>query len=351
MIFVTGGAGFIGCNFINYWFKKNDEKIINIDNLSFYKDISHFNLFLQHPKQELVNCDIQDKPKITNLLEHFSPRAIVHFAAETHVDRSILSPEKFINNNILGTFNLLNASKSYWDKLSTEKKQKFRFINISTDEVFGSLEKDDPPFLENNRYLPNSPYSASKASTDHILRSYYHTYGFPGITTHCSNNYGPFQYPEKLIPLMVYNSLSQKKLPIYGNGLQVRDWLHVRDHCEALAIILEKGNVGETYNIGGNCEKKNIEVVKNICSILQEVCPRENALEYINLIEYIKDRPGHDIRYSINTSKIYKEFGWRPKVSFEKGLKDTIIWYLENMEWLKKIAEGKFSDWVNIQYK
>ncbi|MGE3919501.1 MAG: dTDP-glucose 4,6-dehydratase [Gammaproteobacteria bacterium] len=328
---VTGGAGFIGSNFVLDWFLNHDEAIINIDKLTYAGNLSNLDVLKNNDKHIFIQADINARETIDELLNHYQPRAIVHFAAESHVDRSISAPDTFIKTNINGTFTLLEAARTYYDKTSEAFKKKFRFIHISTDEVYGSLSPSDPAFTETTAFAPNSPYSASKASSDHLVRAYFHTYGLPVITTNCSNNYGPYQFTEKLIPLMITNALQNKALPIYGDGQNVRDWLYVLDHCSAIREVLASGKPGETYNIGGNSEKTNIEVVTSICQILNELKPLANT-SYEKLITFVDDRPGHDRRYAIDATKIKNELGWTPQESFTSGLRKTVKWYLDNIK-------------------
>jgi len=344
-ILITGGAGFIGSNFIQTYIKTIDEKIINLDKLTYAGNLNNLVNLKGNKNHEFIRGDISDSDLIINLLDTFKPRAIINFAAESHVDRSIKDPKSFITTNIFGTFNLLNCSMNYFEKLSIEEKEKFRFLHISTDEVYGSLKPEDKPFKESNQYKPNSPYSASKASSDHLVRSYFHTFKLPVLTTNCSNNYGPFQFPEKLIPLTITNALKFKKLPIYGNGLQIRDWLYVEDHCNAIIKVLIDGEIGEVYNIGGNNEKTNIVVVKEICKILDKLKPISSDSKiknYSDLIEFIDDRPGHDKRYAIDSNKIKKTLNWSPKETFETGILKTVKWYLNNPEWIENIINGDY---------
>ncbi len=336
MIFVTGGAGFIGSNFILNWFKKNKEPVVNIDKLTYAGNQKNLMSLSSSKSYFFSRTDICDTAGVTALFKQHKPRAILNFAAESHVDRSIHGPADFVQTNIVGTFNLLQCAKAYWTDLGAEEKNKFRFLHVSTDEVYGSLELNDPAFSETTPYAPNSPYSASKASSDHLVRAYHHTYGLPVLTTNCSNNYGPYQYPEKLIPLILQNCLNGKDLPIYGDGSNIRDWLYVTDHCEAIAIVLEKGRIGETYNIGGWNEKKNIEVVEIICKTLDIQRPRTDGKSYLIQKKFVSDRLGHDKRYAINATKIEKEIGWKPKETFETGVAKTIGWYLENETWFTK---------------
>lgn len=339
MILVTGGAGFIGANFVLDWFAQSDEKIINLDNLTYAGNLQNLSHLENDSRHIFVHGDIGNAKLITQLLAEHKPRAIVNFAAESHVDRSIDSPEGFIQTNILGTFHLLECARQYWNALPDQKKQDFRFLHVSTDEVYGSLEKKAPAFTEAHRYEPNSPYSASKASSDHLVRAYHHTYGFPVLTTNCSNNYGPYQFPEKLIPLMISNALAGKSLPIYGDGQQIRDWLYVTDHCSAIRRVLEAGTTGETYNIGGWNEKPNIDIVHTICGLLEELKPTST---YRDLITYVTDRPGHDRRYAIDAQKIERELGWKPSETFESGIHKTIQWYLDHADWIANIQSGDY---------
>ncbi len=337
MIFVTGGAGFIGSNFILNWFKKNSETVVNIDKLTYAGNLKNLDSISECKNYIFEKIDICSFEKMQKLFFKYKPRAILNFAAESHVDRSIYGPKDFIETNIGGTFNLLEVSKKYWLDLDVENKKNFRFLHVSTDEVYGSLELTDSPFNEENCYKPNSPYSASKASSDHLVRAYHHTYGLPTLTSNCSNNYGPFQFPEKLIPLVISNALALKDLPIYGDGLNIRDWLFVTDHCKALEVILSSGAPGETYNVGGCNEKKNIDVVNLICQILDQLKPRSDQKSYLSQKVFVNDRLGHDKRYAIDASKIEKKLGWRPNENFESGLLKTIHWYLENEDWLQEL--------------
>lgn len=331
MILVTGGAGFIGSNFVLNWLSTQNEGLINLDSLSYAADLNNLESISENKEYFFIKGSIEDQNLIEKILEKYNPRAVINFAAETHVDRSIEDPEIFIKTNILGTFHLLNASLKFWKKISLDDQKKFKFLHISTDEVFGSLSLEDEKSNELSPYKPNSPYSASKAASDHLVRAWGETYKLPVITTNCTNNYGPHQFPEKLIPLLIHNCLNNKKLPIYGKGENVRDWLYVEDHCEAIKEVLVKGSIGETYNIGGNNEKTNIEIVKTVCSTLDEIKPRKNNSSYKELITFVEDRPGHDFRYSLDISKIKKELNWQPQETFESGIRKTILWYLENM--------------------
>jgi dTDP-glucose 4,6-dehydratase len=348
-IIVTGGAGFIGSNFVNEWLAASDEAVVNLDKLTYAGNLDNLSKS-DGAKHIFVRGDINDGVLVEKLLNDHRPRAIINFAAESHVDRSIKDPDAFINTNIVGTFRLLTVSLKYFDGLSGKDKEQFRFLHVSTDEVYGSLLPSDPAFTEENQFEPNSPYSASKASADHLVRAYFQTYGLPTLTTNCSNNYGPYQFPEKLIPLVILNAISEKSLPIYGDGKQVRDWLFVTDHCDAIKVVLEKGRVGETYNIGGESEMTNLDVVSKICEILDRIQPRKNGLSYSDLITYVKDRPGHDRRYAIDIRKIKKELNWAPTRDFDSGLESTISWYLNNMEWVDRVRSGEYLQWINKQY-
>ena len=331
MILVTGGAGFIGSNFVLNWLSTQNEGLINLDSLSYAADLNNLESISENKEYFFIKGSIEDQNLIEKILEKYNPRAVINFAAETHVDRSIENPEIFLKTNIFGTFHLLNASLKFWKKISLDNQKKFKFLHISTDEVFGSLSLEDEKSNELSPYKPNSPYSASKAASDHLVRAWGETYKLPVITTNCTNNYGPHQFPEKLIPLLIHNCLNNKKLPIYGKGENVRDWLYVEDHCEAIKEVLVKGSIGETYNIGGNNEKTNIEIVKTVCSTLDEIKPRKDNSSYKELITFVDDRPGHDFRYSLDISKIKKELNWQPQETFESGIRKTILWYLENM--------------------
>ena len=331
MILVTGGAGFIGSNFVLNWLSTQNEGLINLDSLSYAADLNNLESISENKEYFFIKGSIEDQNLIEKILEKYNPRAVINFAAETHVDMSIENPEIFMKTNIFGTFHLLNASLKFWKKISLDDQKKFKFLHISTDEVFGSLSLEDEKSNELSPYKPNSPYSASKAASDHLVRAWGETYKLPVITTNCTNNYGPHQFPEKLIPLLIHNCLNNKKLPIYGKGENVRDWLYVEDHCEAIKEVLVKGSIGETYNIGGNNEKTNIEIVKTVCSTLDEIKPRKNNSSYKELITFVEDRPGHDFRYSLDISKIKKELNWHPQETFESGIRKTILWYLENM--------------------
>lgn len=349
-ILVTGGAGFIGANFVQTWVKQELGAVVNIDKLTYAGNLDNL-LSVEHsPHHIFVHGDIGDQHLLAKLLTEHKPCAVVNFAAESHVDRSINGPEEFIRTNVVGTFHLLEAVRAYWDDMSADNKQSFRFLQISTDEVYGSLGKDDPAFTETTAYAPNSPYSASKAASDHLVRAYHHTYGLPTLITNCSNNYGPYQFPEKLIPLVIHNALADKPLPIYGNGLQVRDWLYVEDHCAAICRVLEVGKVGEVYNIGGWNEKTNMEVVRTLCKILDKKKPRADGRSYIDQITHVTDRLGHDQRYAIDATKISKELGWKPVETFETGIEKTVNWYLENQSWVDNITRRDYSNWAQTKY-
>jgi len=350
MILVTGGAGFIGSNFVLDWLAQSDEAIINLDVLSYAGNRENLAALTGDERHLFVQGDIGDSTLVANLLDLHQPRAIINFAAESHVDRSIHSPEGFVQTNIVGAFRLLEAVRAYWNKLPDEAKKSFRFLHVSTDEVYGSLAKDDPAFTESHRYEPNSPYSASKAASDHLVRAYHHTYGLPVLTTNCSNNYGPYHFPEKLIPLVIHNALAGKPLPIYGDGQQIRDWLYVNDHCSAIRRVLEAGKLGETYNVGGWNEKANLEVVHTLCAILDELKPRADGQSYTTQITFVKDRPGHDQRYAINATKLERELGWKPAETFETGIRKTVRWYLDNQGWVENITSGAYREWVQTQY-
>ncbi len=350
MIFVTGGAGFIGSNFILNWIKSNAEEVVNLDKLTYAGNLENLASLQANSKHIFIEGDIGDLELVTKLLDKYQPRAVINFAAESHVDRSIHTPEAFVKTNMLGTFWLLEAVKNYWNRLDEIAKNNFRLLHVSTDEVYGTLDKQAPAFNEENRYEPNSPYSASKAASDHLVRSYHHTYGLPVLTTNCSNNYGPYQFPEKLIPLMIVNALEGKSLPIYGDGQQIRDWLYVEDHCVAICKVLESGSVGETYNIGGWNEKPNLDIVHEVCSILDESKPRSDQKSYREQITYVKDRPGHDRRYAIDARKIERELNWKPAETFETGIRKTVLWYLENQQWIANVQSGVYRDWVEKNY-
>lgn len=350
MILVTGGAGFIGSNFILDWLAQHDEPVINLDKLTYAGNLDNLASLKEDQRHIFVHGDIGDKTLVADLLKKHQPRAIINFAAESHVDRSISGPDDFIQTNIVGTFNLLESTRAYWQSLPEDRKNAFRFLHVSTDEVYGSLSPGAPAFSETHPYEPNSPYSASKAASDHLVRAYQHTYGLPTLTTNCSNNYGPFHFPEKLIPLMIVNALADKPLPVYGDGLQIRDWLYVQDHCSAIRRVLEAGKVGETYNIGGWNEQANINIVRIICQLLDEMRPRADGKSYAEQISYVKDRPGHDRRYAIDATKIANELGWKPQETFETGIRRTVLWYLDNSDWVRNVQTGAYRQWLDMQY-
>ncbi len=349
-IIVTGGAGFIGSNFVNEWLAQSNVRVINLDCLTYAGNMENLAALKGDPRHVFVKGSIGDSEQVSRLLNQYQPYALINFAAESHVDRSIHAPEDFIQTNIVGTFRLLEAVRVYWNGLCPEDKTNFRFLHVSTDEVYGSLKKDDPAFAETNRYEPNSPYSASKAASDHLVRAYHHTYGLPVLTTNCSNNYGPYHFPEKLIPLMIANALADKSLPIYGDGQQIRDWLYVVDHCSGIRCVLEGGRVGETYNIGGWNEMANIDIVHIVCDLLDEARPRADGKSYREQIVYVADRPGHDRRYAIDASKIENELGWRPAETFATGIRKTVQWYLANPDWVANVQSGAYRDWVQTNY-
>jgi dTDP-glucose 4,6-dehydratase len=351
MIFVTGGAGFIGSNFVLDWLEQSDEPVLNLDKLTYAGNLDNLTSIKDDPRHIFIKGDIGDFELVRRLLAEYKPRAILNFAAESHVDRSIHGPEDFIQTNVVGTFHLLEAVRAYWGALEGDEKTDFRFLHVSTDEVYGSLDNNDAPFSEQHRYEPNSPYSASKAASDHMVRAYHHTYGLPVLTTNCSNNYGPYHFPEKLIPLVIHNALNGKPLPIYGDGQQIRDWLYVKDHCIAIRRVLSAGHVGDTYNVGGWNEKPNIEVVHTICTILDELKPRADGVSFSAQITYVKDRPGHDRRYAIDATKLEKELGWKPAETFETGIRKTVEWYLDNASWVENITSGQYRQWVEKQYQ
>ena len=348
-IVVTGGAGFIGSNFVNAWVKMGLGKVVNLDKLTYAGNLENLRDIEGNPNHLFVHADIGDKDAVSGLLRVHQPRAVLNFAAESHVDRSIHAPGEFIQTNIVGTFNLLEEVRAYWSGLNDADKASFRFLHISTDEVYGSLSATDPAFKESNPYQPNSPYSASKAASDHLVRAYHHTYGMPMLTTNCSNNYGPYHFPEKLIPLVIHNALNGKPLPIYGNGQQIRDWLYVGDHCAAIRRVLEAGKVGEVYNIGGCNEKANLEVVHTLCDILDKEKPKKSG-SYRDQITFVQDRPGHDQRYVIDATKIERDLGWKPAETFETGIQKTVQWYLQNQTWVGNVTSGEYKNWMNKNY-
>ena len=350
MILVTGGAGFIGSNFVIDWLAKNDEPVINLDALTYAGNLENLASIKDDKRHTFIKGDICDEHLVSAILQKYRPTKIVHFAAESHVDRSIFGPDLFFKTNVMGTLNLLKCSKVLFEEhLNQIEQNEFRFLHVSTDEVYGSLNFDDEPFTEKHPYQPNSPYSASKASSDHAVRSWFHTYGFPVLTTNCSNNYGPYQFPEKLIPLTITNALEWKAIPIYGDGKNIRDWLYVKDHCDAIMKVLQEGRTGETYNIGGNNEITNLTIVNTICQILDEIKPHENG-SYTKLITFVKDRPGHDIRYAIDATKLKTELGWTPKENFNSGIRKTIKWYLDHQEWISNVKSGAYKEWTHKQY-
>jgi dTDP-glucose 4,6-dehydratase len=350
-ILVTGGAGFIGSNFVLDWLQEKDEAIINLDKLTYAGNLRNLASLENDARHIFIRGEIGDRILVAKLLAQHRPRAIVNFAAESHVDRSIHGPEDFIQTNIVGTFHLLETVRAYWRELPEREKEAFRFLHVSTDEVYGSLSSEAPPFTETSPYQPNSPYSASKAASDHLVRAYHHTYSLPVLTTNCSNNYGPYQFPEKLIPLCLNNALAGLPLPIYGDGKQIRDWLYVADHCTAIRRVLEKGRPGEIYNIGGRSEKNNLEVVETLCAILDQLQPRTDGKFYREQITYVKDRPGHDRRYAIDAGKIELELGWLPSETFSSGIRRTVRWYLDNREWVENVTSGAYRDWVEKHYR
>jgi len=350
MWLVTGGAGFIGANFVLAARARNAARIVTLDRLTYAGNLKNLEALADDPQHLFVLGDIADRDLVGRLLREHQPRAVVHFAAESHVDRSIHGPHPFMETNVMGTFHLLEAVRQHWQGLSASERVEFRFLHISTDEVYGSLGPKDPPFCETTPYAPNSPYAASKAASDHLVRAYHHTYGLPALVTNCSNNYGPFQFPEKLIPLMILKALKGESLPVYGDGLNVRDWLYVADHCEALGQVLAQGRVGQTYNIGGSNEKTNLEVVHTLCAILDELFPDSPHRPHARLITYVKDRLGHDRRYAMNIEKISRELGWRPRESFESGLAKTVRWYLENPAWVESVQSGEYREWLELHY-
>ncbi len=387
-LLVTGGAGFIGGNFVLDWIAGSDEPVVNLDKLTYAGNLETLSSLQGNPRHVFVQGDIGDRALVDKLLAEHRPRAVINFAAESHVDRSIHGPGEFIQTNIVGTYNLLEAVRAYWNGLpggrvdprvkpeddgkhkpeddgkhkpEDDRKYKseddavvnqssFRFLHVSTDEVYGSLAKDDPAFAETNRYEPNSPYSASKAASDHLVRAWHHTYGLPVLTTNCSNNYGPYHFPEKLIPLMIVNALAGKSLPVYGDGMQIRDWLYVKDHCSAIRRVLEAGRLGETYNVGGWNEKPNIEIVNTVCRLLDELRPRADGSSYATQITYVTDRPGHDRRYAIDARKLERELGWKPAETFETGIRKTVQWYLDHPQWVQNVQSGAYREWVSKQY-
>jgi dTDP-glucose 4,6-dehydratase len=351
MILVTGGAGFIGGNFVLDWLAQSTEPVVNLDKLTYAGNLENLASLQGDPRHVFVQGDIGDSALVSRLLAEHQPRAVINFAAESHVDRSIHGAEDFIQTNIVGTFRLLEAVRAHWTSLPADEKAAFRFLHVSTDEVYGSLAPDAPAFTETHGFEPNSPYSASKAASDHLVRAWHHTHGLPVLTTNCSNNYGPFHFPEKLIPLMIVNALAGKPLPVYGDGMQVRDWLYVKDHCSAIRRVLEDGRLGETYNVGGWNEKPNLEIVRTVCALLDELRPRTDGQPYASQISYVKDRPGHDRRYAIDARKIERELGWKPAETFESGIRKTVQWYLDHSDWVANVQSGSYRQWVQAQYE
>ena len=349
-IFVTGGAGFIGSNFVLHWITEQKSRVINLDLLTYAGNLGNLASIEGNPDHVFMQGDICDRPFLDRLLAEHRPAAIVHFAAESHVDRSILGPDAFLRTNVYGTFHLLEAARAYLASRGAEEKAAFRFLHVSTDEVYGTLGPDDPAFHENTPFAPNSPYAASKAASDHLVRAWVHTYGFPALITNCSNNYGPLQFPEKLLPLMINNALAGKPLPVYGDGRQVRDWLFVRDHCRAIETVLEKGKIGETYNVGGGNQQANIDVVHMLCDLLDELVPDSPHKPHRHLIRFVEDRPGHDRRYAIDARKLETELGWRPQETFASGLRKTVEWYLNNKAWMQEVTSGVYQNWVHMNY-
>ena len=349
-ILVTGGAGFIGSNFVHAWLAQHDEVLVNLDKLTYAGNLRNLHALAGDSRHHFVQGDIGDTTLVSQLLATHQPRAVLHFAAESHVDRSIHGPMDFIQTNVVGTFQLLESVRAYWSGLDDQSRQAFRFLHVSTDEVYGSLAADAPAFSETHTYEPNSPYSASKAASDHLVRAWHHTYGLPVLTTNCSNNYGPYHFPEKLIPLVIHNALAGKPLPIYGDGQQVRDWLYVEDHCKAIMRVLKDGRLGETYNVGGWNEKPNIEVVRTLCALLDELQPRADGQSYATQMTFVKDRPGHDRRYAIDARKLERELGWRPEETFETGLRKTVQWYLSHGDWVEEVTSGNYRAWIGQNY-
>jgi len=349
-ILVTGGSGFIGSNFVLQWLASESSNIINLDKLTYAGNPANLAEISHDKRYRFLQGDICDRELIAELLVTHRPRAIVHFAAESHVDRSIHGPDDFVRTNVNGTFSLLEEARAYWSGLEESDRGEFRFLHVSTDEVYGSLGADDPAFTEETQYAPNSPYSASKAASDHLVRAYFHTYGLPALTTNCSNNYGPFQFPEKLIPLVILHAISGKAIPVYGDGKNVRDWLYVGDHCEAIRTVLARGKVGQTYNIGGQNELRNLDVVETICSTLDELRPDDAVVPHKSLIKFVSYRPGHDRRYAMNTAKIESELGWKPRETFASGIRKTVQWYLANQGWIQSVTSGGYRQWMATQY-
>ena len=348
-ILVTGGAGFIGSNFVRDWIASEQSAVVNLDKLTYAGNLASLAGLESDPRHVFVQGDVADPSLVFSLLEEHRPRAVVHFAAESHVDRSIAGPAPFVATNVVGTFTLLEAARDYWSRLASPDRERFRFLHVSTDEVYGDLAPDEAPFTERTRYAPSSPYAASKAGADHFVRAYHRTYGFPAIISNCSNNYGPYQLPEKLIPLTILNALARERLPVYGDGAQSRDWLHVADHCEALRSVLARAAPGATYNIGGNCERSNLDVVRSICAIVDELAT--DGAPHSKLIEFVGDRPGHDRRYAIDTSLVARDLGWQPRRTFEEGLRATVDWYLANREWVSRVTTGEHRRWIETHYR
>jgi dTDP-glucose 4,6-dehydratase len=350
-VLITGGAGFIGGNFVLDWIAGSDEPVLNLDKLTYAGNLQTLASLQGHPCHTFVQGDIGDRALVERLLAEHRPRAVIHFAAESHVDRSIHGPGDFIQTNIVGTYHLLESVRGYWSALPEAEKAAFRFLHVSTDEVYGTLSQHDPAFAETNRYEPNSPYSASKAASDHLVRAWHHTYGLPVLTTNCSNNYGPYHFPEKLIPLMIVNALAGKPLPVYGDGMQVRDWLYVKDHCSAIRRVLQAGRLGEVYNVGGWNEKPNIEIVHTVCALLDELRPKQDGSSYASQITHVSDRPGHDRRYAIDARKLERELGWKPAETFESGIRKTVQWYLDHPQWVHNVQSGAYRAWVQKHYQ
>jgi len=349
-ILVTGGAGFIGSNFILGWLRTEGTPVVNLDKLTYAGNLSNLEEVATDKRYTFVHGDIGDRKLVCDLLQQHHPRAIVHFAAESHVDRSIHGPDDFVRTNVNGTFALLEEARTYVAEISKDEEPRFRFLHVSTDEVYGSLGPNDVPFAETTPYAPNSPYAASKAASDHLVRAYHHTYGLPTLTTNCSNNYGPYQFPEKLIPLTILHAMQGKPIPVYGDGQNVRDWLYVEDHCAAIRTVLAQGRIGETYNIGGRSEKPNLEIVRTICAVLDELCPRDPVVPHSKLITFVQDRPGHDRRYAMNPQKIERELGWHPRETFETGIRKTVEWYLAHEAWIREVTSGNYRQWIATQY-
>jgi dTDP-glucose 4,6-dehydratase len=350
VVLITGGAGFIGSNLVHYWIDKTTDVVINVDELTYAGNLENLAGLIGNPRHIFMRADIADTRAISHILAKYRPTAIINLAAESHVDRSIHDPDTFIQTNVVGTLRLLKAVYSHWSGLTGSEQDEFRFLHVSTDEVYGSLEADDPPFRETTAYAPNSPYAASKAASDHLVRSYHRTYGLPVLTTNCSNNYGPYQFPEKLIPLVIRRALAGEPLPVYGDGQNIRDWLYVADHCAAIRCVLERGRLGETYNIGASNAKTNLQVLHLLCALLDEGRPRRDGKSYREQITFVKDRPGHDRRYGIDAGKIEHELGWKPRETFESGLRKTIRWYLENEQWVANVASDAYRDWIALNY-